>query len=176
MSNRVLVIGRNSLLGFSIADRVARNVREGFDFVGPDNFDLTRLNEVRKYFVDNDNELMVKCVAYTLVYKAEDENHIVDATNNGVVRNLAEICKVLDMRIYFFNGRNFRPYVEEDKTEPLNAYGKTKLAGEEVLREISHVGVVIRTSWLYSEYGVNFVKKLLGYVGIRGKSMWLMTG
>ena len=109
----------------------------------------------------------MNCAAYTAVDKAEEEEALCLRINRDAVRNLGEAARAAGARMvhvstdYVFDGTNYLPYVETDKTCPASVYGRTKLAGEQALQEVCPDAVIIRTAWLYSEFGTNFVKTML---------------
>ena len=135
-----------------------------------DKFSLDILNfeETEQYVLKNNIDVMVNCAAYTDVNKAEDEVEMADEVNHLAVRNLGLIAKKHHLKLihistdYVFDGNSEIPYKETDATNPQNAYGISKLNGEKVLLEINPKdSLIIRTSWLYSEFGSNFLKTML---------------
>jgi dTDP-4-dehydrorhamnose reductase len=174
---RILVTGKNGQLGGSIHKVVSassaeintyQNLNE-FVFVGRGELDLSQEEGVANYFNNNDKfDIIINCAAYTAVDKAEEEQELANQVNHIAVKQLAEIANKQQAKLihistdYVFDGESDKPYVETDKTTPINVYGKTKLAGEKVLQEVMPANaVIIRTSWVYSEYGNNFVKTML---------------
>jgi dTDP-4-dehydrorhamnose reductase len=171
---RILVTGKNGQLGKSIQKIVyeensnSQNANN-FAFVGREELDLSDENNINNYFDNNDRfDIIINCAAYTAVDKAEEEKDLANQVNHLAVQQLAEISnkhKTKLMHIstdYVFDGESDEPYTETDKTNPINVYGKTKLAGEKALQEVmSTNAIIIRTSWVYSEYGNNFVKTIL---------------
>lgn len=135
-----------------------------------DKFSLNILNleEAEQYVLKNNIDVVVNCAAYTDVNKAEDEFEMADEVNHLAVRNLGLIAKKHHIKLihistdYVFDGNSEIPYKESDATNPQNAYGVSKLNGEKALLEINPKNsLIIRTSWLYSEFGNNFVKSML---------------
>lgn len=135
-----------------------------------DKFSLNILSfeEAEQYVLKNNIDVMVNCAAYTDVNKAEEEFEMADEVNHLAVRNLGLIAKKHHIKLihfstdYVFDGNSSIPYKETDATNPQNAYGVTKLNGEKALLEINPKNsTIIRTSWLYSEFGNNFVKSML---------------
>ncbi|NCO69858.1 MAG: dTDP-4-dehydrorhamnose reductase [Shewanella sp. CG18_big_fil_WC_8_21_14_2_50_42_11] len=174
MTKRVLVTGKNGQLGQSLQKLVSDSVSgQGvtagmtFTFVGRDELDLSSSDSIADYFVDKPFDAIVNCAAYTAVDKAESEPDLAYQINNLAVKQLAEIAKQRKIPLihistdYVFNGEGFKPYVETDATDPQNVYGLTKLKGEQAILATGCVGVIIRTSWVYSEFGNNFVKTML---------------
>jgi len=171
---RILVTGKNGQLGRSIYKIV--NTVNGdnllpneFIFVGREELDLSSESRISHYFESSDRfDIIINCAAYTAVDKAEEEQELANQINHLAVRQLAEIAKSQDSKLihvstdYIFDGESPKPYIETDETNPVNVYGKTKLAGEKTLQAImSTNAITIRTSWVYSEFGNNFVKTML---------------
>ena len=137
-------------------------------FTTSENLDITNHLEVKKYIVENSIDVIINCAAYTAVDKAEDDEVNADAINHLAVKNLATIAKDKSLKLihistdYVFDGENFKPYLEDDVTNPTGVYGKTKLDGENAMRELNPLNsIIIRTSWVYSSFGANFVKTML---------------
>jgi len=166
---RILVIGKNGQLGKSIHKLVANTKQnDNFIFAGRKELDLSNKNNIACYFQGNVFDIIINCAAYTAVDKAERERGLANQVNNLAVGQLAQIAKNQRAKLihistdYVFDGKSSQPYKEADKTNPINIYGKTKLAGEVILQRIMSINaIIIRTSWLYSEYGNNFVKTML---------------
>jgi len=167
MRKKILVTGANGQLGQSIAKFVSTYKDLEFTFVTQEKLEFDPLENIDAFFQDKVFDVVVNCAAYTAVDKAETEYELANLVNHLAVKRIAEICKAKDMSLihistdYVFNGKNYRPYVETDLTEPLNVYGVTKLKGEQAIQEINPNGVIIRTGWVYSEFGNNFVKTML---------------
>ena len=129
--------------------------------------DITDKNAVEAFVRDRQIELIVNCAAYTNVDKAEEDEATARAINCDAVRNLAEAAarngaKMIHVSTdYVFNGKGFVPYKEEDEPSPATAYGRTKLEGEQALLKALPDAVIIRTAWLYSPFGNNFVKTMI---------------
>ncbi len=166
---RVLVTGKNGQLGRSIHEIVSNSQQtEDFVFTGRQELDFSSESSITRYFEGNVFDIIINCAAYTAVDKAEEEKNLANQINHLAVRQLAQIAKKQRAKLihistdYVFDGENDKPYTETDETNPINIYGKTKLAGEQALKEIMPTdAIVIRTSWVYSEYGNNFVKTML---------------
>ena len=173
---RILVTGKNGQLGKSINKIVntgngKNNYQQDneFIFVGREELDLSSERSISHYF-DRSNkfDVIINCAAYTAVDKAEEECELANQVNHLAVKQLANIANEQKAKLvhvstdYVFDGTGGKPYKETDKTNPINVYGKTKLAGEKALQEIMPTdAIIIRTSWLYSEFGNNFVKTML---------------
>jgi dTDP-4-dehydrorhamnose reductase len=166
---KILVTGKNGQLGKSINKMIVNNKRDNeFVFVGREELDQSKKNSITSYFENNNFDIIVNCAAYTAVDKAEEEKELADQVNHLAVAQLAEIANKQQAKLihistdYVFDGESIEPYLESDPTRPINTYGKTKLAGEKaVLNLMSRNAVIIRTSWVYSEYGNNFVHTIL---------------
>ena len=173
---RILVTGKNGQLGRSINKLINietkidnnKNSNE-FIFVGREELDLGSKSGISHYF-DNNNEfdIIINCAAYTAVDKAEEEIELANQINHLAVKQLAKIAKSQQARLmhistdYVFDGESDKSYTETDGTNPINVYGKTKLAGEKALQEaMPNNAMIIRTSWVYSKYGNNFVSTML---------------
>ena len=173
---RILITGKNGQLGRSINKLINTEVKADnnlssskFIFVGREELDLSSESSISHYF-DRSNkfDVIINCGAYTAVDRAEEEQELANQINHLAVKRLAEISKAQKAKLihistdYVFDGESNKPYKETDKTNPINVYGKTKLAGEKSLQEIMPTdAIIIRTSWLYSEYGNNFVSTML---------------
>jgi dTDP-4-dehydrorhamnose reductase len=114
----------------------------------------------------NDIRYIINCAAYTAVDKAEDEPELCEKINAKAVKNLGEVAEEVGAGIihvstdYVFNGKGFQPYTEDMPTNPCSVYGKTKLKGEKALLKACEKAMVVRTAWLYSPFGNNFVKTM----------------
>jgi len=173
---RILVTGKNGQLGKSINKIVntgngKNNYQQDneFIFVGREELDLSSESSISHYF-DRSNkfDVIINCAAYTAVDKAEEEQELVNQVNHLAVKQLAQIAKSQDSKLihistdYVFDGESNKPYKETDATNPINVYGTTKLAGEKALQAVMPTNaIIIRTSWVYSEYGNNFVSTML---------------
>ena len=168
---RILVTGKNGQLGKSIHKLVTNTEQtDDFVFVGREELDLSNENNITRYFENNVFDTIINCAAYTAVDKAEEEEEEVLANkiNHLAAAQLSQIAKNQQAKLihistdYVFDGESDKPYIETDETNPINVYGRTKLAGEKALQEIMPTdAVIIRASWVYSEFGNNFVKTML---------------
>lgn len=163
----VLVTGANGQLGNSLRTLSGQYPAYTFLFTDVAELDICDKEAVRAYVNDNRIDYILNCAAYTAVDKAEDNEALCLRINAEAVRNLGEAASEAGARIlhistdYVFDGTAHTPYVETDPTCPVSAYGRTKRAGEEALLSVCPEAVIIRTAWLYSEYGSNFVKTML---------------
>ncbi|AJI75282.1 dTDP-4-dehydrorhamnose reductase [Francisella philomiragia subsp. philomiragia ATCC 25015] len=169
---KVLVTGSNGQLGSELKELVSNSKLEiqnyTFIFMDSKSLDITDHQAVERFVVEHDIEAIINCAAYTAVDKAESDIEMADKINHLAVATIAELAKKCSIKLihistdYVFNGESFRPYIESDKTNPQSIYGATKLAGEEVIQRINPKdSIIIRTSWVYSSYGNNFVKTML---------------
>lgn len=167
MAKSVLVTGANGQLGKSIRARADLFPEFRFLFTDVDSLDLRDKEAIREYVRSRDVRYILNCAAYTAVDKAESEVEACARVNRDAVRNIGEVARETGAIVihvstdYVFDGTNCRPYVETDATCPVSVYGRTKLEGERALMEACPDAVIIRTAWLYSEYGNNFVKTVL---------------
>ncbi len=152
-----LITGCNGQLGTELRKRLPNAICADVDML-----DITNKDTVVKFVRDNNVDLIINCAAYTAVDKAEDDIDLATKINIDGPRNLAQTgVKIIHISTdYVFDGHGFRPYSPDDETNPISVYGKTKRAGEIAVLENSKCAVVIRTAWLYSPYGNNFVKTM----------------
>jgi len=167
---RILVTGKNGQLGRSFHKLVSEKKYDNeFIFVGREELDLSSESDIDHYFDSNDKfDVIINCAAYTAVDKAEEDAGRANQINHLAVRQLAEIAKAQQAKLiqlstdYVFDGKKHEPYKETDAVNPINVYGETKLKGEQAIQELMLTNaIIIRTSWVYSEYGNNFVKTML---------------
>ncbi|CAK7065469.1 MAG: dTDP-4-dehydrorhamnose reductase [Parabacteroides sp.] len=163
----ILVTGANGQLGNSIRLKANQHPQYNFLFTDVDTLDITDAAAVKAMVKDNQVNYILNCAAYTAVDKAEDNEDLCRRLNCDAVHVLGEAAREANAKIihvstdYVFSGTNYRPYKETDDTRPVSAYGRTKLAGEEALVKVCPDAIIIRTAWLYSEFGNNFVKTVL---------------
>ncbi|HOI25839.1 MAG TPA: dTDP-4-dehydrorhamnose reductase [Paludibacteraceae bacterium] len=163
----ILVTGANGQLGNSIQKISKEYPSNNFFFTDMPEVDITNLELLENLMRENKINAIVNCAAYTAVDKAEDNEAIAAKINVDGPRNLAIAAKNANAKLvhvstdYVFNGKNNLPLKETDTTDPIGAYGRTKRAGEVAVEEVGGDAIVIRTAWLYSEFGGNFVKTML---------------
>ena len=164
----ILVTGSQGQLGRSIEKIASQESGYQWFFASREQLDLNDNDAIDSFFHQHRFDLIIHCAAYTAVDKAESEPDLVGQINYLAVKRLAEIASRQQTKLihistdYVFNGRQYRPYKETDATDPNSVYGLTKLKGEEaLLQAMPHNAVIIRTSWVYSEFGNNFVKTML---------------
>ena len=163
----ILITGSNGQLGSEIREISDRYENYNFIFTDVEELDLTISEDIVSFFTDNKIDACINCAAYTAVDKAEDEVELAMLVNSTAVENLSKVCKnngTLLFHIstdYVFNGKHFMPYVETDTVSPDSQYGLSKLKGEEAVMLNCDKAIIVRTSWLYSSHGNNFVKTLI---------------
>lgn len=169
----VLVTGSNGQLGSHLRLLGAESQHRYF-FTDIDDLDITRRDAVLNFVLTNGINVVVNCAAYTNVDRAEDEESVAELVNSLAVRHLADSMKVSGGTLihistdYVFGGNGYNTPCNEDATlNPTGAYGRTKMHGEEAIAEVGCHCVLIRTGWLYSEFGNNFVKTMLRITGER---------
>lgn len=172
MTINILVTGSSGQLGSEL-HYLSENELElcqGFSFFFADRktLDISNQTLIEDYCTRNAITHIINCAAYTAVDKAESEPEKADAINHLAVKNLASVAKANDIALihistdYVFDGTNHKPYKETDAPNPQSIYGKTKLLGEQAMQQVNpNRGIIIRTSWVYSSFGNNFVKTML---------------
>ena len=172
----ILVTGANGQLGHEMQS-VAEKSGDKFVFTdvagGYERLDITDVEAVRRMVAEREIEVIVNCAAYTNVDKAETDVKLADMLNNKAAGNLAQAMKEVDGTLihvstdYVFQGDRNVPCREEWPTNPLGVYGKTKLAGEKSIEATGCKHIIIRTAWLYSKWGKNFVKTMQNLTATR---------
>jgi len=182
----ILVTGANGQLGSELRDLAPSHSLQGtsspkavigdgnlypdynFTFTTREELDVTSKQSIEAICAQKNINVIINCAAYTAVDKAESEPEQADLINHLAVKYIAEVAKEKNIAVihistdYVFDGTNHKPYVETDPTNPQSVYGQSKLDGENALRQINPANsIIIRTSWLYSSYGNNFVKTML---------------
>ncbi|HEX5329490.1 dTDP-4-dehydrorhamnose reductase [Sulfuricurvum sp.] len=164
----ILVTGANGQLGSEIQKLSLDYPHYTFRFADRTILDLSDLSATEDFFENNRFDVIINCAAYTAVDKAESESDLADALNHRFVSTLAKIAKQHRTKLvhistdYVYEGKNHRPYTETDPTNPQGVYGKTKCDGEKAILDVSPKNtIILRTSWVYSGYGNNFVKTML---------------
>lgn len=165
-SKRILVTGANGQLGSEMR-RLGEISPNEYIFTDVAELDITDKDAVIAFTQQNNINVIVNCAAYTNVDKAEDDEATAELINATAVRNLAESAKSVDATLfhvstdYVFGSEGNTPRTEDMPLNPLGAYGRTKLHGEQAIAEVGAKAIIIRTAWLYSEYGNNFLKTML---------------
>ncbi|QQX77605.1 MULTISPECIES: dTDP-4-dehydrorhamnose reductase [Aequorivita] len=177
---KILVTGANGQLGRCIKDAAAGYPDVEFVFVSKEDIDIEKADLVTDYFRRNNFTHCINTAAYTNVEQAESEEEKAFAINAQAVKNLASTCNKNDVVLlhvstdYVFDGKKKSPYLETDATNPINVYGASKLEGEQYIQKITEKHFILRTSWLYSQYGHNFLKTILKYAEA-GKTLTITT-
>lgn len=166
--NNVLVTGANGQLGSEIRALSTYYPGNNFMFTDFSQLDITNHADVKNFIEVNNTTVIINCAAYTAVDKAESDEVKANEINNLAVQNMAKIAKKKNVKLihistdYVFDGNGHQPYKEDDLPNPQNVYGKTKLEGEQAMQMINpDKSIIIRTSWVYSSFGANFVKTML---------------
>jgi dTDP-4-dehydrorhamnose reductase len=165
----ILVTGSNGQLGSEIKDIVANYKDFCFFFRDLPALDICNSKQLALFFTENSIDTVINCAAYTNVDKAEEDIEIAEKVNATGVLNLVNALEKVQGKLihistdYVFDGSNFLPYQESDEVNPIGVYGNTKRRGELAVINSGIDGIVIRTSWLYSAYGNNFVKTMLRF-------------
>jgi len=164
---KILITGSNGQLGSEFRSLENKYRDYQFTFTDIEELDLTDFKAVHLFLKENKFDYCVNCAGYTAVDKAEDEPDKAFLLNAIAVENLAKECAVNKIRLihistdYVFDGNSTRPYREDDPLSPESVYGFSKLKGEEAVLKYSSNAIIIRTAWLCSRYGKNFVKTIL---------------
>ncbi|WP_437214107.1 dTDP-4-dehydrorhamnose reductase [Pectobacterium sp. LFLA-215] len=162
---KILLTGANGQLGRCFQDRLPAE----WEILATDaaELDITDLNQVEEAVKAFQPDAIINAAAYTAVDKAESEPELAAKINVTGPENLAIIASKQGIRLvhvstdYVFDGNATEPYNEDSATNPLSVYGKTKLAGEQAVAQVSPEAIIVRTAWVFSEYGNNFVKTML---------------
>lgn len=166
--SKVLVTGATGQLGSEIQTLATNYPQYEFTFADRSALDMSNLCKLEDYFDNQTFDVIINCTAYTAVDKAETEVDLANIINHRAVSLLAKIAKKKNLSLihistdYVFDGQNYRPYLETDPTNPQGVYGRTKRDGENAILVASPTNsIIIRTSWVYSSFGNNFVKTML---------------
>jgi dTDP-4-dehydrorhamnose reductase len=166
----ILVTGASGQLGSEIRERSVRYGGYTFVFTDTGELDITDREAAASFIAELSPSWIINCAAYTAVDKAEEDEETATLINAGGVENIVSALAGSDCRLihistdYVFDGTSSVPYLEDDTPSPDSAYGRSKLAGEKAAMGWPQT-LIIRTSWLYSSYGNNFVKTILGKAG-----------
>lgn len=162
---KILVTGSNGQLGQELKEICAHSTDE-YLFTDVDTLDITDREALHSFITQEGVNVIVNCAAYTQVDKAEEDADTAEQINHYAVENLAHVTKEQGATLihistdYVFSGNHARPYTEADEPAPTSVYGQTKLRGEEAIRRVGCAHCIIRTAWLYSAFGNNFVKTM----------------
>jgi len=165
---KILVTGADGQLGCELRELApALSSEAEWEFTDVGELDIVDRQMSSRFLLMHQPDILINCAAYTAVDKAESEPELAKGINAEGAANLARACRNISARMihistdFVFNGKQTTPYNEEDKADPLSEYGRSKLEGEQAVLKESARGVILRTSWLYSSYGSNFVKTML---------------
>jgi len=164
----IIVTGQNGQLGWELS-QIATNYSQQFDFLFTtrDSLDLSNPDSITPFFEKYKPSFFINCAAYTLVDKAETENETAILVNATSVGAIAKACAEIDCTFitistdYVFDGNGASPYLTNQPTAPLNFYGKSKQLGEALALQNNPKTIIVRTSWVYSTHGNNFVKTMM---------------
>ncbi len=165
--SKILVFGASGQLGHCIKKVAAEQGLTDIYFPGEDEADILNEEGLEKLFAKYEPQFCINCAAYTAVDRAEEDITTARKVNKDGAANIARLCKTYNAALvhvstdFVFEGNTPYPLVETDAANPINVYGLTKLEGEQAIAEILPEHYTLRTSWLYSEYGNNFVKTML---------------
>ena len=169
---KVLVTGGNGQLGREL-HKISRNYNFKWLFTDRQSFDLSLLDNINSYLDICEPNIIINCAAYTNVDSAEDEFEIANIINYKSVELISKWCNDNNCKLihistdYVYSGNSKIPYTETDQTNPLNNYGKSKLLGDIVCQENNPYSIIIRTSWLFSNFGNNFVTNMINLMQVR---------
>ena len=169
---KILVTGGNGQLGSALRLASAESSHR-YIFTDIEELDITSKSAIRAFVAENGIDAVVNCAAYTAVDAAEENEELADMINHKAVAALAEVCKEHNATLihistdYIFDGNASTPYKEEDMPAPQSIYGRTKLLGEQAVAASGCRAIILRTAWLYSEFGRNFVKTMRGLMSSR---------
>ncbi len=163
---KVLVTGANGQLGYDVVKELQKQNIEYFGATRKD-FDITDFKATEKFITDYMPDAIIHCAAYTAVDKAEDHKEQCYLVNAVATENIAQICKKINAKIiyistdYVFDGTKNGFYEVDDKPNPINVYGRSKLLGEQAVKKILDKYFIVRISWVFGKHGNNFVKTML---------------
>ncbi|MEZ7490589.1 dTDP-4-dehydrorhamnose reductase [Pseudoalteromonas distincta] len=163
---KILVTGKNGQLGSELQKTCPSNVE--LICFGSKELDISNAEQVNELLITHSPDIVINAAAYTAVDKAETDTDTAYAVNEQGAANLANACKNIDAKLihistdFVFDGTSTMPYTASDATNPLGVYGASKLAGEQAINEIlGSQATIVRTAWVYSVFGNNFVKTML---------------
>lgn len=164
---KILVTGCNGQLGKEMYNILEDKLPGKTIYTDIEQLDLTDAEAVKRFVIDNEFSHIVNCAAYTAVDRAEEDKALCSKVNVDAVCNIANAASAIGAKVlhvstdYVFDGKAFCPYLESDKVNPVSQYGTTKRQGETALIALVPDSIIVRTAWLYSPYGNNFVKTML---------------
>ena len=170
---KVVVLGKNGQLGqclfeqFSFFELQPHDATFTTQLFGKSECDLTEFDQIREVLLTHTPDVIINAAAYTAVDAAEDNAELADNLNHKAVSLIAKLCYEFDSVLihistdYVFDGRGNKPYLESSPTAPQGVYGSTKLLGEQAMAEAKCKQIIIRSAWIFSEHGSNFLKTML---------------
>ena len=167
MMKQILVIGSEGQLGQKMKALHQGFSLAAFTFTSIETLNVTDDKQIADTIGSKSFDYIINCTAYTAVDKAEEDKALAFKINSDALSLIGEAAAKINAKVihvstdYVFDGKSHKPYVETDQTAPQSVYGESKLAGEQNLLNNNPQSIIIRTSWLYSEYGINFVKTML---------------
>jgi dTDP-4-dehydrorhamnose reductase len=171
----ILVTGSNGQVGKELQQLANAYQQYQFVFAAREDMELHHFGLVENFFIATKPQYCINCAAYTAVDKAESEQELAMLINGEAVGNLAAICKKYQTKFihistdYVFDGESETPYKEDDATGPINTYGQSKLLGEQLCIKENEEAIIIRTAWVYSSFGNNFVKTMMRLMNERNE-------
>jgi dTDP-4-dehydrorhamnose reductase len=171
----ILVTGSNGQLGKELQQLADAYPQYRFVFASREDLKLHHYGLVENFFIATKPQYCINCAAYTAVDKAESEQDMAMLVNGEAVGHLAAICKKYNTKFihistdYVFDGESETPYKEDDATDPINTYGRSKLLGEQLCMKEDGEAIIIRTAWVYSSFGHNFVKTMMRLMNERNE-------
>jgi dTDP-4-dehydrorhamnose reductase len=166
-SSSIVVTGANGQLGKELSELTSLYPQCNFIFLTKENLPVHEFEDVRNFFKSTRPQYCINCAAYTAVDKAESEKELAFRVNGEAVGVLATVCRENNAKFihistdYVFDGTATIPYKEDSPTNPQSIYGASKLEGEKRAMQLNPDSIIIRTSWVYSEFGKNFVKTMM---------------
>ena len=167
MQKKILVTGANGQLGMELQQLSSSYPHFEFIFTTREELSLDDFDDINTFIANHQPHYFINCAAYTAVDKAESEKALAYKINAEAPAIIATACRKNAVRFihistdYVFNGMGKTPYKEDDATDPVNLYGDSKLEGEKKVMLVNPESIIIRTAWVYSEFGKNFVKTML---------------
>ncbi|MEJ7769128.1 MAG: dTDP-4-dehydrorhamnose reductase [Chitinophagaceae bacterium] len=168
---KIIVTGANGQLGNEIRASSVLYPALDFLFLTKEDLAIQETESIKNFFKAHQPQFLINCAAYTAVDRAESEKEIAFLVNGQAAGLLADVCKSFNTKFihistdYVFNGLSAAPYKEDDPLDPVNTYGASKLRGEEMVVNYNQGAIIIRTSWVYSQFGNNFVKTMIRLMG-----------
>jgi dTDP-4-dehydrorhamnose reductase len=166
--HKIIVSGKDGQLGWELM-QIAPKLEQNFEFIfiGRQELDLTQATAIEAFIKHHQPTYFINCAAYTAVDMAETDTENAAVINTAAPKKIASTCEAINCKLihistdYVFDGEKKKPYNPTDLCNPLNVYGLTKMHGEEAIAQSNCKSIIIRTSWVYSSHGKNFVKTML---------------